>query len=53
MGSGDRFKLHLLPKWNFYIGFGFDTFPFKYTFSVTLIFFMIEIGLGKAYDDIG
>ena len=51
MGSGNRIKLiHMMHG---YIGFGFGVsrHPFKYTISINFLFWCLEIGIGKAYDE--
>ena len=49
MGPGDRFQIRLMQG----IGFGvqYCNWPYTYNFSIQLLCFNIEIGLGLPYTD--
>lgn len=49
MGSGSRLKFSYNKDY-YFLGISITRFPFKLTIAIGLIFFCIEIGLGKAYD---
>lgn len=49
MGSGPRFKAW--KSGGFGLGFYATDFPFKLSLNVTLFFWTVCIGLGKAYDE--
>ena len=49
MGSGSRFKISKHEG----VGLGvyIDTFPFSVTVNVSVLFWTISLGFGKAYDE--
>lgn len=51
MGSGSRINLIRLMRGSIGFGIGIDRFPFRYTISINFLFWCLEIGIGKAYDE--
>lgn len=51
MGSGNRIKFSRMAFSNFGFGAYISRFPFNYTISFGFLFWWLEIGIGKAYDE--
>ena len=49
MGSGSRIKFRVTNLLAF--GFGFSRFPFDYTIIILFLFWAVDIGIGKPYDE--
>ena len=49
MGSGNRIKFRVTNL--LAIGLGFSRFPFSYTIIVLFLFWAVDIGIGKPYDE--
>jgi hypothetical protein len=49
MGSDSRFKVYATGA--FGLGFSVGTAPFAVTISITVLFWIIQLGFGAAYDD--
>jgi len=49
MGSGDRFTYG--NSEGFGVGFFYSKFPFAHTFTLSVAFWYISVGFGKAYDE--
>lgn len=50
MGSGNRVKLYYDKKC-FGLGFIVSDMPFAFTLNIQVLFWNLQVGLGKAYDE--
>ena len=51
MGSGSRFKVFVNPRF-WALGVFLDDFPFEHVVGLVVGPFQVEVGLGRAYDQL-